>query len=467
MIAALLNHLWQSTLFAAGIWLLTLAVRRNAASIRYGLWFTASVKFMIPFSIFAGLGGALAPITASQIALPPEIYRIQDAAMAFAAPSPILSSPTAAGLDPFVVLAGLWVCGIMAVFLIWLARWLQIRAVLRAASPLLLAAPIPVKSTTSSLGPGLFGIWRPVLLLPQDIAARLTQREMRAILDHELCHLDRHDNLTAAIHMAVEALFWFHPLVWWLGARMIAEREQACDESVVEAGNDAGVYAEGILKVCRFYAGPSPPLAAAVLGTGLEARLETIMAGHVVSELTAAQRALLRFCVLLAVAWPLLSGWTDAIQDRIPRAVAPVAGDAATVAGVRRYMAQLQMGKRSAAERVQDGGLWHEDTTSRAECESHFLAVLQLLEKGYGKFAPLYPQRMKNDQDRLPISLMWKNGLGDSRYQEATVYMSDETAHVWDARRLFDGRTIDAAAVWSAESESTDAVCLTEINVRA
>jgi len=52
---------------------------------------------------------------------------------------------------------------------------------------------------------------------------RLSDREMDAIFAHELCHLRRRDNLTAAIHMLVEASFWFCPLVWWLGARLIAE----------------------------------------------------------------------------------------------------------------------------------------------------------------------------------------------------------------------------------------------------
>ena len=44
----------------------------------------------------------------------------------------------------------------------------------------------------------------------------------------------RRDNLTAAMHMLVEALFWFHQLVWWIGARLVATREQACDEHVVD-----------------------------------------------------------------------------------------------------------------------------------------------------------------------------------------------------------------------------------------
>ena len=42
-------------------------------------------------------------------------------------------------------------------------------------------------------------------------------------------NIRRRDNLTTAIHMGVEALFWFHPLLWWLGARLMEERERACD----------------------------------------------------------------------------------------------------------------------------------------------------------------------------------------------------------------------------------------------
>jgi hypothetical protein len=330
---------------------------------------------------------------------------------------------------------------------------------------LALPVPIPVKLTPFSLGPALFGIFRPVLLLPEGIITQLTERELRAVLDHELCHLERRDNLTTAIHMTVEALFWFHPLVWWLGARLIAERERACDQGVVETGNEAGIYAEGILKVCRFYAIPPSPLAASVLSAGLEGRLETIMAGRAIAGLNFGQKTLIGICAALAIAWPVTTGWSGAVRDEIVKVTAPVAGDAATEAALRRYIAQHEEGKL-AMERLSDSDRWHENTTSRADCESHFLAVLQGLEKSYGKFAPLYPPRAKNDQDRLPMSLTWKNGLGNSRYQEATVYMSDETAHAWDARRLLDGHYIDAAAVWSADSESADSVCLTEINVK-
>ena len=61
MIAALVDHLWQSTLLAGAAGALTLLFRGNGAHVRYGLWFAASMKFLIPFSLLFALGSALAP----------------------------------------------------------------------------------------------------------------------------------------------------------------------------------------------------------------------------------------------------------------------------------------------------------------------------------------------------------------------------------------------------------------------
>jgi beta-lactamase regulating signal transducer with metallopeptidase domain len=56
-----------------------------------------------------------------------------------------------------------------------------------------------------------------------------------------MCHVRRRDNLFAAVHMAVEAIFWFHPLVWWIGSRLLEERELACDEEVLRMGASRGI----------------------------------------------------------------------------------------------------------------------------------------------------------------------------------------------------------------------------------
>ena len=74
--------------------------------------------------------------------------------------------------------------------------------------------------------------------LTSGIADHLTDAQLDAIVAHELCHIRWRDNVTAALHMLVEAIFWFHPLVWWIGAKLVEERERACDEEVVRLGSD-------------------------------------------------------------------------------------------------------------------------------------------------------------------------------------------------------------------------------------
>src|SRR5580658_9358302 len=59
MIAALENHLWQSTLIACIVALLTLMLRRNRAAVRHWLWLAASLKFLIPFSILVSIGSQI------------------------------------------------------------------------------------------------------------------------------------------------------------------------------------------------------------------------------------------------------------------------------------------------------------------------------------------------------------------------------------------------------------------------
>ena len=73
-------------------------------------------------------------------------------------------------------------------------------------------------------------------LLPEGLADRLTPAQFKAILAHEFCHVRRRDNFSGAVHMPVEAVFWFHPLVWWIGTRLIEERERAFEEEVLRLG---------------------------------------------------------------------------------------------------------------------------------------------------------------------------------------------------------------------------------------
>jgi beta-lactamase regulating signal transducer with metallopeptidase domain len=157
----------------------------------------------------------------------------------------------------------------------------------------------------ATLEPGIFGMARPVLVWPHGISDHLDAPHLEAIIAHELWHVRRRDNLAAAFHMIVEALFWFHPLVWWVGSRLIDERERACDEQVLESGSERRVYAESILKVCEFCVGSPLACVSGVTGADLKKRMVHIMTEHVVRKLDFSRKLILSTAGVLALALPL------------------------------------------------------------------------------------------------------------------------------------------------------------------
>jgi beta-lactamase regulating signal transducer with metallopeptidase domain len=306
VIAALLDHLWQSTLFAAMAGLLTLTLRRNGARIRFWLWFAASMKFLLPFSVLAALGGVAARLYPVAITAP-HILALQPAAEPFLVPTKVMAVNAQHDIAPWLV-AG-WLLGLAAILAVRLVRWSRLRGVVADAHDVALSAPVRVKASASLLEPGLVGVLRPAVLLPAGLMARLSAAEMNAILAHEFTHFRNRDNLTAAIHMVVEALFWFYPPVWLIGARLIAEREQACDESVLASGHDPETYAGSILKVCRFCIQSPLACASGASGADLGRRVELIMIGEVARGLSAAKKTMLAGAAAAAIALPVMAGF--------------------------------------------------------------------------------------------------------------------------------------------------------------
>jgi beta-lactamase regulating signal transducer with metallopeptidase domain len=314
--AELINHLWQSSLFAVGAWLLTLSLRKNAAYLRYWLWFAASAKFLIPFSLLVTIGDLLRPYAGPDgIAILPMLSGSSTASLLA---SPVENfAPVGSSTAAWLYVAGfVWIVGFIALISRWSMSWFGLRRIVRSAIPVEVAAPIPVLESSTAREPGVVGIFRPILLLPAGITNHLTTPQLQAILKHELCHVRRHDNLTAAAHMLVEALFWFHPLVWWIGTRMLGERERACDEAVVRSGSDPRIYAEGILRVCRFYLGSKLPCVSGVSGADLKTRLEDIMKNDVINDLRGRKKFALGMFAFSAVAVPVFIGLMLADEAR-------------------------------------------------------------------------------------------------------------------------------------------------------
>jgi uncharacterized protein (TIGR03435 family) len=177
-----------------------------------------------------------------------------------------------------------------------------------------LLANVPVLSSPRLLEPGVFGIVRPVLLLPENISDRLSESQLRAIVAHEMCHVRRGDNLTAAIHMVVAAAFWFHPAVWWIRTRLLEERERACDEAVLQSGSTPQLYAESILDVCKFYVESPLACMSGVTGSDLKRRIMRIMTKQVVRKLDFTRKLLLSMAAIAAIAAPIFFGLVHITQ---------------------------------------------------------------------------------------------------------------------------------------------------------
>jgi beta-lactamase regulating signal transducer with metallopeptidase domain len=308
MMTLLLDHIWQSTLFAGGAGLLTLLLRRNGPGVRYGLWLAASLKFLLPFALLTALGH-LFPVIRTPARAVPDLVLLNPVTRPFSEAAVATSAPHW-GVMP--LLLALWGAGTAALLIRWMLRWWQLQRVMHTARDQSFDLPVPVKKTRTVMEPGLVGVLKPMILLPEDIESRLSAAELRTALAHEICHLRRRDNLSSALHMLVEALFWFHPLVWWIGRRLNVEREHACDEQVLASGHVPQVYAETILKVCKFHTQSPLACVPGISGADLKKRMEMIMEDRISMRLNAAKKLLLAGCAALAIAAPITVGLLNA-----------------------------------------------------------------------------------------------------------------------------------------------------------
>ena len=103
MIPALANHLLQSTIFAAAAGMLTRLLRDNRARTRYWIWLTASMKFLVPFSLFIEIGRTLSWSTAPAIAQPRLAFVMDEIARPFATLDSHAATPATAASAPSIV----------------------------------------------------------------------------------------------------------------------------------------------------------------------------------------------------------------------------------------------------------------------------------------------------------------------------------------------------------------------------
>lgn len=325
--ASLFNHLWQSTAVVLVAWLLTLLLRTNSARVRYAIWMIASIKFLVPFSLLSSLGALWATLNPSPQVGPSLYIIVEEIGQPFRQATPhgpaaaFIAMPSHSVQLTSILIAAVWLCGFLAMLVMWVVRWRRAAGMARSAEPVMsgrefdalrlaercakIRKQISLVSSPRELEPGVFGVIRPVLLWPIGLSERLDDAQIEAIMSHEVEHVRRRDNLAAAIHAVVEALFWFHPMVRWMSTKPNEERERACDERVIERNVRPETYAESILKVCEFCVEPPTPCISGVTGADLKERILRIMAQRPGVALSSARKASLAATALLVFAVPL------------------------------------------------------------------------------------------------------------------------------------------------------------------
>ena len=297
------DHLWQTTLFALAVLVASFAVRQGPARLRHNFWLLASAKFIIPAALFvffaqqAGLDSLRffrEAQPAPQNALLVNGVTQPVSALAFNYEVTVVATTTSHHKGIYFALTLVWWAGCLLLLFVWgirrrkflrslkLGRSLRAgrewQVLARARETLRLAGEVGLVISPLKIEPAVWRVWRPVVVMPESIANQLDDEELEAIMLHELVHIQRHDNLIANLQLALCALLWFHPLVWFISRKLFDEREQACDERVTEVCGAPEAYASSILKVVRFCFGWR---VAGVIGAGsgsnLRRRIENIM----------------------------------------------------------------------------------------------------------------------------------------------------------------------------------------------
>jgi beta-lactamase regulating signal transducer with metallopeptidase domain len=272
----LLSALWQSSLLFCAVIAISWLLRHRRASARHWLWTLALLTApLLPF-ITSGAGHIGAPQAPVSV-LPNYVQPIHDTAPfsdaaleeAWIAPLPMSQAPPAAAVKalnyPWAIALLAYAIGVM-VFLTWftLGR-LRIRHWIRSAVPTtdhrVLAA---FRNAQSSLRlnrsclvlegsavpvPVSVHVLHPRILLPVELAERLSDEELYAVALHETAHLRRRDPLILTLATLVRALLFFHPLVWLAVRQVSILAEHCADDAVLDATAEPLPYARMLTRL--------------------------------------------------------------------------------------------------------------------------------------------------------------------------------------------------------------------------
>ena len=294
---------WQLALLVCLVAIISVALRGASPRLRHGLWLLVLLKVFLPPHLTApwSLGRlAVAPVAGLMGVPASELAGPLPSAMQgnLTDGQPSSTPPRERPFDPSAALLAVWAGGCLVFWgaVVW--RYVRLARAIRSG-PAIDEGPVRIAlerialdlglrhvpdlyATDLVTSPFLFGLFRPAIVLPCKLLHELSEMELRAVLTHELVHVQRFDTWVGWLQVLAQGVFWFHPFVWWANGQLRQARECACDENVLRLSPiEPQPYGESILRVLTASRGRS--LAGGSLigvferGVQLQERLENIM----------------------------------------------------------------------------------------------------------------------------------------------------------------------------------------------
>jgi beta-lactamase regulating signal transducer with metallopeptidase domain len=259
----LLTQSWQIAVLAIVIAAASQAMKNRSAHVRYLLWLIVLAKCLVPplFSIPLPIlpqDKQAEPIPIPKAQMPAAAFGITDKAESEYVVSPSVWPPVPPGptiterLAEITIHEGLgfgWIAGAAAFLLFALIkalrtnRWLrrqrrqlstELQTDIENFFTALGIGPYPKIWLVDGIGqPFVWGLPRGGIYLPAHFVRVDNAQSRRSVLMHELSHILRFDATVNLLQVIVQAIFWFHPFVWWANRNLRQERERCCDEMAI------------------------------------------------------------------------------------------------------------------------------------------------------------------------------------------------------------------------------------------
>jgi GWxTD domain-containing protein len=245
---ALFHFLWQGAALAL---IPALALMFRSPRVRYAAACVALFAMPVAFAVTFALS---LPAAGSRMVIPVHLPRAVPLPPSAGTPSlPFDFERSMRWFVPF------WIAGVALFYLRTFAAWIALRK-LRSASvapaPAFwkqrleeLAARLGIRRAVALFGsdlvdvPVVAGFLKPAVFVPMSLFTGLPAEQLEYLLIHELAHIRRFDYAVNLLQKAVEGLLFYHPAVWWVSRILRTERENCCDDTVVEMRGNACEYA--------------------------------------------------------------------------------------------------------------------------------------------------------------------------------------------------------------------------------